>query len=83
MLWESVAAQRNQEDLGSLPSWRASIGLSCMGWGGAILPQVTAAVVQMQTASTYSGAVLRLAGTESVRATVYVLCVVDGTEPEN
>ena len=54
-----------------------------MGWGGAILPQVAAAVVQMQTASTHSGAVLRLAGTQSVRATVYVLCVVDGTQPEN
>lgn len=34
VLWESAAAQRDPEDLGSPPLWKACIGiLSCMGWG--------------------------------------------------
>ena len=83
VLWESAAAQRDPEDLGSPPLWKACIGiLSCVGWGGATLPQVTAAVVQRQTASTYSGMRSDALG-QSVRAAVYMLCIADGTEPAN
>ena len=51
------------------------------GVGGQHSP-VTAAVVQRQTASTYSGMRSDALG-QSVRAAVYMLCIADGTEPAN